>query len=776
MNLINLLAMIKRSLLLAAASLVLIPTGRAQSQLKPCGTDEAIKKLVADHPEIAELEASFEKQIQAAIHKIDLNTAAKKTAGDQSNNENFWYDIPVVVHVIHDFNTFNTGTGIGDFIPDNFIYQAVKDWNIVFAKQNSDTADVITPFKKWVGNPRIRLHLATVDPNGNPTKGIIRRRSYLTYAGGDDTKFDDWPNSSYMNLWFINKMSGDHASAAAYAYKPSTAAYIPYYDGVIALAAYMNNGSKTLNHELGHEFNLSHTWGDTNEPNVACGDDNVDDTPPTKGHNTTGCTAASIYDSTCATNYFKTYTDTLGNITLINYPDTTNAQNIMDYTYCDKMFTKGQVQRMHITLNSDIAGRNNLWDSTNLVLTGAMAASPDLKPTPEFSMTNPGTSSYLTRNANFAFPNKDVTFTNFSYNDTVTAVNWEFTNGATVVTKPAGSTGALTNFNQQFSVPGWYDVKMIATGNRSGDGERTWPKAFFVASDVATPAPGYIQEFNEGGDRDKWPMFNYYNNEFKWEYANVGVYDNSSVKYKGFDDRVIPPFAFPLTGSPKGDFDDLFSIPFDVTNMGSASPYLYFHYSGATRSSLTSNITDTLLVEYSVNRGTAWTTLAKLGKSDLFNKGSMNTPYTPSVVTDWVEKGIKLPSAAVTSYTTFRFRYKPNVGANGISTGNNFYLDRVSISPFAVNVNDPAAAAANVRVLPNPTQGDAYVMVKSTTATEAKVSVTDIAGRVVFTTESAVHGGTTQIIIPASAISAKGMYLVHVLTGNETATQKLVVY
>lgn len=771
LNLINLLAMIKRSLLLAAASLSLLPSVKAQTGLKPCGTDEAIKKMIAQHPEIADLEADFEKQIQAAIHHIDLGMA-KKTTGDQTNNESFWYDIPIVVHIIHDYNTFASGNG--DFVPDNFIYEAVKEWNVVFAKQNADTSQVITPFKKWIGNPRIRLHLATVDPYGNPTNGIIRRRSYLTYAGGDDSKFDDWPNSSYMNLWFINKMSGDHSSAAAYAYKPSTAAYIPYYDGVISLAEYMNNGSKTLNHELGHEFNLSHVWGDTNEPNVACGDDNVDDTPPTKGHNTTGCTATSIYDSTCATNYFKLYTDTLGHVTLINYPDTTNAQNIMDYTYCDKMFTKGQAQRMHITLNSDIAGRNNLWDSTNLAMTGAMAARPDLKVVPEFSITHPGTTVYTGRNANFAYTAKDVTFTNFSHTDTVQTLAWEFTNGSTVVTKAAGSAGSTGNFNQQFTVPGWYDVKMTATAN-SGVVERTWSKAFFVADPNATPAPGYIQEFNEGGDRDKWPMFNYYNNEFKWEYANVGVYDNSSVKYKGFDDRVNPPFAYPLTGSPKGDFDDLYSIAFNVSAAGS-NPYLYFHYSGATRSSATANITDTLLIEYTTNKGTVWTSLAKLGKLDLFNKGSMSYAYTPSNVMDWVEKGIKLPAGAVTNNTIFRFRYKPNVGANGISTGNNFYLDRISISPFAVNVNDIAMGSDNVKVVPNPTQGDAHVIVKSATNTDAKISVSDITGKVVFTTEAPVYSGVAQIVIPASAITTKGMYLVHVLTGNETSTQKLVVY
>jgi hypothetical protein len=762
------MAMIKKSLLLAATTLSLLPTGNTHAQTKPCATDEMRQKAIQQHPEILEMEAEFERQIQAGIKKINLNNFAKKTAGDQTNNPNFVYDIPVVVHIIHDFNTYNTSTFNGDFIPDDFIYKAVKDWNIVFAKQNADTADVIAPFKKYIGNPRIRLHLATKDPNGNPTKGITRRRSYLTYTASDKAKFDGWPNDAYMNLWFINKMSDDHANAAAYAYKPATAAYIPYYDGVISLASYMNNGSKTMPHELGHEFNLDHTWGGTNQPNVACGDDNVDDTPPTKGHTTTGCTFASLFDSTCATNYFKLSTDADGNTTLINYPDTTNAQNIMDYTYCDKMFSKGQCERMIIALNSDVAGRNNLWDSTNLELTGALKPIPDLKPTPEFSITNVGATQYMGKNANFTFLNKDVVFTNFSYNDTVDAVNWEFTNGSVTVTR-----SSRTNFNQQFTSPGWYDVKMTATGNRSGDSTRIWPKAFYVAGEAVNPA-GYVQDFAEGSDREKWPMFNYFNNEFRWEQSNVGVYDNSSIKYKGFDDRVSN-FSIPLTGSPKGDYDDLFSVPFDLTGVGSNAT-LYYFYSGASRSSLTTAINDSMFIEYSTNKGTTWSMLSRLGKGDLFNKGAISTPYTPTGTWDWVEKGIKLPTGAISNNTVFRFRYKPGENENGISTGNNFYIDRISVSPFAVNINNVAPGTINVQVLPNPTQGDAWVVVNDVTNADAKVVVTDVTGKVIYTNEMQVAGNQARFVIPASAISVKGMYLVNVVTGNQNTTQKLVVY
>jgi len=759
--------MIKKYLLLLATPFII---GKTYAQ-QPCGTDEVMRQMRIEHPEIVKLEAEMEKQIQAGMRKIDLTRAAKTTSVDQTDNEDFWYDIPIVVHIVHDYNTYSTTSYTGDFIPDDFIYNSVKQWNIVYAKQNPDTADVIPPFRKWIGNAHIRLHLATVDPNGKPTKGITRRRSYLTYSGGEQAKFDDWSPINYVNIWFINKMSSGNQSAAAYALYPSAGASSPQSDGIIALAGYMNNGSKTINHEMGHVMNLSHVWGDTNNPNVECGDDNVDDTPPTKGHNTTGCTTTSLYDTTCSTNYFKVYTDAAGHIEVVNYPDTNNSQNIMDYTYCDKMFTKGQARRMHIALNSDVAGRKNLWDSSNLVSTGALVTTPDLKPTPDFSITNVTGSTYLNKNANFVFPGKDVKFTNFSYNDTVTAVNWKFENGSTSVTN-----SSTTNFTQAFTDAGWWNLTMTATGNHSGDSSVEWDKAFFVANSTGTNAVGYLQEFNPDGDRDKWPMFNYYNNEFKWDLADVGVWDNHCLKYNGFDERVTAT-AIPRTGMPKGDFDDFYSVPMDLTPFAGGPCNLGFYFTGASRSSSSASITDTLYIDYTINKGTSWVSLAKVAKGELCNMGAMSTAYTPTSILDWKPKTIAIPAAGITNYTTFRFRYMPGVAANGfVSSGNNFYMDRISVSPWGAEASHVNMNATSVAIVPNPTHGDAYVIVNDAFNTSAQITVTDITGKVMYTATEPIKGTQARIIVPASAISVSGMYLVQTLTGNQVNTQKLVVY
>ena len=745
-----------------------------------CYTDEVRKQLLVTHPEIAGFEAEMNRQIAEKIKNIDLGKVAYKTTTDQSGNKSFWYDIPVVVHIIHDYGQ--------EYLKDDDIFNDLIDWNTVYAKQNPDTATVVAPFKAYIGNPHIRLHLATKDPNGNPTKGITRHRSYLATNGNDQAKIDDWQPTSYVNIWFIHNMSGANAQAAAYAYFPSTGAAMPYADGVIALYDY-HNVDKTINHEMGHCFSLYHPWGNNNSAGAGtCSDggtDEVDDTPPTIGHMTTGCTAAALYDTVCATNYFKIYTTATGD-SLANYPDTTNSENIMDYTYCSKMFTKGQVERMHAALNSDIAGRNNLWDSTNLVRTGVINPSPyatysfvsrpDLKPNPEFSSVMGGVNGKIQY---FTCPGSALTFVNKSWNDTVTSVTFNFpTNGAspatTTIANPGYSSATAVTFSQQ----GWATVSMSATGNHTGDTTVTWNNAIYVADANATPASSIYEEFDPAGTGAKWPTFNYYNNEFQWQNAGVGYYDNHSMEYVGFDSRINPLLGiYPNTGSPLGDIDDMFSVPVDLSAYTGGSCNLNFMYSGASRSSNSADINDSLVISYSIDNAKTWNTVTTLKKSTLDNKGALAVAYAPLYQGDWAAKTIHLPAAALKPYVVFRFRYMPNVGADGIySSGNNFYMDRVNFSPLPAEVSTVKTDNMDIVLAPNPTSNNAYVIVKDANNETAHVLVTDVAGRTVYTTSETINGTEARIEIPASAISVKGIYMVQTRTGSQTSTQKLVVY
>ena len=755
-------------------------TGKAMSQ-QPCSTDEMERLQLLAHPEIAVYKAELDRQIAEKIGHIDLKNAYKTTGVDQLGNPAFWYEIPIVVHFVHDYGD--------EYLTDDQIFNDLVQWNKTYAGIDGDTALVIAPFKKYAANTFIRLHLATRDPRGNATKGITRHRSYLSTNGNDQAKLDDWQPESYVNIWFIHNMSGVNAQAAAYAYQPPTAAALPFYDGVLALYSYNNNvpsSSKTINHEIGHVFNLEHPWGNTNNPDVACGDDGVDDTPPTKGHNpSSGCSPAALYDTVCANNYFKIYTNISGSDSLVDYPDTVNAENIMDYTYCARMFTKGQVVRMHIALNSDVANRKNLFDTTNLINTGVMDASyafiprPDLKPIPEFNSLVGG-ASLLGKMQYFTCPSTPLYLLNKSWNDTVTKVTWSASPSATfsapTLTNPTYNYASNTKVT--FTTPGWTSITMTATGNNTGDSTIVYNNAIFVADNTATPASTIVEEFDPAGSGAKWPTFNYYNNEFKWTQSNVGYYDNHSMEYLGYDSRMNPLLGiYPPTGSPLGDFDDMFSIPVDLSAYSSSSCNLNFLYSGASRSSASADINDSMLISYSIDEGKTWISLTTMKKNTLENKGALAIPYAPLYSGDWAAKTIPLPAPALAPYVVFRFRYFPNVGSNGYySSGNNFYMDRVNFSQLPAEVSSIKSNDIDVVVAPNPTNNDAYVIVKDADNATASVTVSDIAGRTVYTASQQVSGKEARIEIPASVLTIKGIYMVQTRTGNQTNTQKLVVY
>lgn len=754
----------------------------------PCRTSEVREKYLQTNPEIAATEKQLDKDIANYISHHDMGKLARKTAGEHADTD--WYDIPVVVHVMHDYGP--------ELLQDNKIYNLIKEMNRFYALENN-VAPVVTAFKPYIGKAKIRFHLATKDPQGRPTKGITHHSTYLTYGGDDQAKMDQWNPANYVNIWFESLVGSKIANGVvvAYAVPPASANSLPYRDGIISNYSFIDDGERSpgtasggsIDHEMGHILNLSHTFGTTNgvhtnKPGACTDDDGVDDTPPTEG-NLGGC---NLTDTVCSGNYFKMYTSYFGGDSLVNYPDTSNEQNIMNYADCKYMFTKGQITRMRAALNSDVGKRDSLWTANNLFLTGALDSMPDLPPVPDFAIKN---TIGAKENIRFTCPGSKVNFVNASWGDTVTSVTWNFTNGASTPTSTnsvyAGTVIHSANTIQNtFSTPGWVDVTLAATGNNSGTATTTFPRALFVADNDAVKADGYFMEF-ASPDTAKWPMMNYYNNQFKWQYANTGYYDNSSVMYTSYDPRNFPANA---TGSPYGDYDDIFSIPMDLTSFSGTACNLNYFYSATSRTSNFYDINDVMEISYSTDRAVTWKMLDSVTKGRLVNKGTLGaTPYTPAGMSDWSPMSINVPVAARTPYTIFRFRYKPGVSTDkrlgrmditsdgsSFSTGNNFYMDRIYISQMPAGVDNTLMGNMDVKVVPNPTGGDAYVMVKDAGNTTANVIVSDITGKQVYTVSQQISGNEANILIPHNAISVKGIYMVQTITGNQTHTQKLVVY
>ncbi len=263
--------------------------------ITPCGTDEVRRQLIQQNPDLLRQEAEYELGLQEYL---------QMKAGLRNDADTVVYVLPIVFHVLYD----PTAAGDGHNISDNQVYQAMNVLNRDYAKLNSDTTEICCGFNSITTNARIRFQLATKDPYGNCTNGIDRITTLRSTDAQDFSKLDPWFREHYINIWVVNTLAGDHDfSPAGYSQLPPNVQdpMGALRDGVILLNNYTgDNGtsnpftSRTLTHELGHFLNLSHTWGNTNAPGVACGDDGVEDTPVTKGHDS--CYSTDLYDSFCS--------------------------------------------------------------------------------------------------------------------------------------------------------------------------------------------------------------------------------------------------------------------------------------------------------------------------------------------------------------------------------------------------------------------------------------------------------------------------------------------
>jgi len=266
------------------------------------------------------------------LQEIETFTRHAMTSGERAPGDPFI--IPVVVHVVWRSSSQN--------ISDEQIISQIRILNEDFSRSNSDADN----YWDEAGPTEIQFCLASVDPAGNPTTGITRKKTKkrsFSY-NNDGVKFSSsggtnaWPASDYLNIWVCDLGSG----LLGYAQFPGGDAAT---DGVVndyayfgdtGTATYPYDLGRTATHEVGHWLNLRHIWGDG-----PCGyDDFVGDTPESDASNG-GCNVGHV---SCGTEDM--------------------VQNYMDYSYdaCMNLFTVGQADRMH-ALFGDGGSRASLLNS-----------------------------------------------------------------------------------------------------------------------------------------------------------------------------------------------------------------------------------------------------------------------------------------------------------------------------------------------------------------------------------------------------------------------------
>ncbi|MQP24435.1 T9SS type A sorting domain-containing protein [Flavobacterium sp. LMO8] len=293
------------------------------------------------------------------------------------------YNIPVVIHIVHNGDCLGTGENITDA-------QAASQIKVM----NED-------FRRMMGTPgganstglavdcEINFFLAKRDPFGNPTTGIVRHNitpysnNVADGAGGPDWETNAdvqtmktntiWDPTKYLNMWTIRPgglplASGGLEGLLGYAQFPSSSGLsglavnggsantdgvvagfdamgtIAEDDGTFTMNGTYNLG-RTMTHEVGHWVGLRHIWGDGN----CAVDDFCADTP---------AAAAANYGCPTGTNSCPA----AGNDMIQNY---------MDYTddACMDTFTNDQKTRMQTVMS--VSPRRNSFSATEYTVPSA---------------------------------------------------------------------------------------------------------------------------------------------------------------------------------------------------------------------------------------------------------------------------------------------------------------------------------------------------------------------------------------------------------------------
>jgi len=315
--------MIKR-LTLIVVGIILTISLMAQHQGRSCGSFEYNQYLEQKFPEVKQNRMQIEEFTAEFIKDFRENRQSARLSV---------VTIPVVVHVIYH------PSYPAQQISYSRVVEQINILNQDFRAMNSDTSIVPSMFKGDITDPEIQFCLASRDPNGNWTDGVIFVPTTKTgFSMGEDASIkstalgghDPWDRNKYMNIWVCN-LTGN---VLGFTTLPGGPAYL---DGLVigfryfgkTGAQYPYDLGRTTTHEVGHWLSLFHIWGDDNG---ACwGTDYCNDTPNQASDNY-GC--PSFPHSSCS-NTSDMY------------------MNYMDYVddRCMVMFTFDQKARMWAALN-----------------------------------------------------------------------------------------------------------------------------------------------------------------------------------------------------------------------------------------------------------------------------------------------------------------------------------------------------------------------------------------------------------------------------------------
>ncbi len=668
----------------------------------------------------------YQQQYLKDQHELQTLELQLKTNPNQTRAV---YYIPVVFHVLQ--------IGGNENISDEQIHDAIRVLNKDYRLLNTDAANVQPEFN--ASNPNrvaqpadieIEFRLATKAPDGTCFGGITRTFSSATNDGdggnqvdaikqGNDVYRGEWPGNEYLNVFVVNNADG----AAGYTNYPSNwGGGIAMTNGIWILHNYVGaigtsgtHTSRALTHEVGHWLNLPHVWGSTNNPglpNNCNSDDGVDDTP-----NTIGVKNCKLNENSCGSK--------------------ANVENYMDYSYCSKMFTEGQRDRMRAAIISSVGGRSNIISAANLAAVGADGNLNLCRA--DFDASNhvvcPGTV--------ISFKDKSINY--------IQSRLWEFEGGS-----PATSTDKYPEIT--YNNPGIYKVTLTVS-----DGTTSLTKIdtnYIVVQENTLNLPYYegFENYNSISDITNYQFFNGDTDSKTWEItSNASNSGNKSIYVQNYKQN--------------GDVDAFISPTIDLSNesIENGGVTLSFRYAAAKKKS--SQISETLQVLISNNCGESYV-LRKTLNGTLLTSNVSSSNWTPTE-SDW--KTIHMTNIT-SSFMTNNFRFKFSYESNG---GNNVYIDDINLysgnpsDEVVLGIGAPTSNINAMSIYPNPTNAELHVSFSAMNSGKYSVQIIDVVGEIIHTYFIQTNEGMNEVLINTDNLM-NGAYFIKVADNVSAKTLKFI--
>lgn len=678
----------------------------AEPTIKVCGTTEAVEQSLLDHPELLQ-----------NIQNLDLETRQYLT-GEKVLDSTI--TIPVVFHVFHTYGSERIG--------EPQMKDCIRIINEDFQKLNPDTNQITAAFKPIAGTGQIRFRLAKKDPTGKCTKGINYIYSPLHTNGGENLKsIVSWDTKRYLNIWVCSSIG---SGAAAYSYYPGTAPGQSK-EGVVSMATYVgsigssggNYNARTLTHEIGHYMNLPHCWGSSNTPGAASNcnlDDGVDDTPNCVGVTGAGC---NLNQTSCGS--------------------LDNVENHMEYSSCRRMFTKGQVTRMHAAAKSTTGFRSSLWQGSNLVFTGTTnnGPGPECPPTADFK-------SNLSR----VCAGVVVTFTQLAYNVTdqdLIQYSWTFEGGT-----PATSTEKVQQVT--FTEPGQHSVKLVV---QNSAGKDSITRVGIVT--VLATEPAYFGSQVESFETPTFPTFA--GEPLKtWEISSTitNTWKRTTTAHVTGTASLMIQNQASSNGSIHTMFSPVFQLEGPTAGAKIALKYAYAQRAAAN--------TDKLTISYSTDCGKTWySALSRSGATLSTTSGVVAGSFFPSV-DDWKQLNLNL-----TFLNNPRVRFKIEFTSAG---GNNIFLEDIQVTTV-VPISNLQDESLSLAIVPNPSSVLPRIMVSNDMGSYGTVEIVDALGRqMIWKKRAYIPFGNSEIDLSQEIeLPPSGAYWVRLVMPNRVMVRKWIV-